>query len=331
MSTQYPSTEELLSAYLDDELSTSQKVDVEQALASQPELRKLHDELLAIREGLKCVAKRPAPEKFVDSVLARIQVTPVSVSGQDGPLGARRESGWKRGVVWSAMVIAAAVVVMMFLPDESEDGPAVTNVPDRISEPLETAETEVDANQVDDGNAIGARAVADDQPVMERADIGEEPQLSQLRSQDALGPRHADVDAFQPTENKAAISADMNASRIVRLSLTQERTLRKLASEHNIRFVGEDVPTDFSKKLLLVESNPKAIDEVMQKLETGRLPSIDSDDGNFASVGDTGQRFSLKLDLDPNLQLQEVRRYRRSKPGENRVAPSESRTLFILE
>ena len=55
-------SDELLSAYLDDELSPEERADVEAALDADPELRRTCDELRALSNALQAMPATAAPD-----------------------------------------------------------------------------------------------------------------------------------------------------------------------------------------------------------------------------------------------------------------------------
>jgi anti-sigma factor RsiW len=77
---------DMLSAYLDGELTDTERAEVEARLAESPEWRAELDEVRGARTMLRSVARRDAPEGFWDAVLggvAAADVDPVVDSGVD--------------------------------------------------------------------------------------------------------------------------------------------------------------------------------------------------------------------------------------------------------
>ena len=127
------SREELITAYIDDELSAEDRARVETWLAENAELRQLHDELLALRAGLQALPKHTLEHDLAAAVLLRAQQ---SDSPAEEPTQAdetkdasavgnaagtiiphtawwQRGSSWRR-VVWPALAVAAALVVLVY-------------------------------------------------------------------------------------------------------------------------------------------------------------------------------------------------------------------------
>lgn len=95
---------ELLSAYLDGEVTADERRQVEAWLATDPKMQRLHARLLKLRQGLR-VMPVPASEHPVEQVAAQVMT--------------RIERRPKRTAAWGGMAIAALFV-----------GALVGNMPD---------------------------------------------------------------------------------------------------------------------------------------------------------------------------------------------------------
>jgi anti-sigma factor RsiW len=127
--------EEMISAYLDGELSVDERAQVETWLAESPELRQLHDELKAIGASIQALPRHQLTQDLQGAVLRRAEQS-VLAGGAERGLNARdvrpasktplwlRGAGWRR-LAWPAVAVAAALVVMLF---NSEQGPAPREV-----------------------------------------------------------------------------------------------------------------------------------------------------------------------------------------------------------
>jgi len=95
---------EQLSAYLDGELTASEALDLQRALAADEELAGELESLRRTRELLRGLPTEPAPDNFTRSVMARVQHSHPAIVG--------RGSG---GVFWASRWIsfAAAAVVLI--------------------------------------------------------------------------------------------------------------------------------------------------------------------------------------------------------------------------
>lgn len=120
-----PHDDELLSAYLDDELSVEERAYVEQLLADRPEARRLLDELRGVRESLQTLPSYKLEPDFGAQVLQRaerevLHGPKVARIVEDGDAIADRgisdewykQKRWRRPLLWSIVAVAAAVVLM---------------------------------------------------------------------------------------------------------------------------------------------------------------------------------------------------------------------------
>ena len=112
-------SDELLSAYLDDELSPEERADVEAALDADPELRRTCDELRALSNTLQAMPATAAPDwsaTIVERALAATATDPApTLSQRPG----RNRAAWSL-VAGTLAVIAAAVLIMVNLPREEQ-------------------------------------------------------------------------------------------------------------------------------------------------------------------------------------------------------------------
>jgi len=116
------SREELISAYVDGELSVEDRARVESWLTESPELRQFHDELCAMRDSLRALPHEQLSEDLGSSVLRRAERT--VLRGDEKAVAKSlwlRGAGWRR-LVWPAMAVAAALAILVF--DQREQQPA---------------------------------------------------------------------------------------------------------------------------------------------------------------------------------------------------------------
>ena len=112
--------EELVSAYIDDELSPEERGRVEQWLAESAELRRFHDELRAVRARLQALPRHSLNRDLASRVIRQAEQT--VLKGQEPSPAAdilpgtivrqwwSQGRGW-RSVVWPAVAIAAALLM----------------------------------------------------------------------------------------------------------------------------------------------------------------------------------------------------------------------------
>ncbi|HEY4311764.1 MAG TPA: hypothetical protein VGN12_20120 [Pirellulales bacterium] len=122
--------DELISAFLDGELSGQELLRAERLLATQPESRQLLEELTALRASLQGLPRQSLERGFADRVLRRAEremlqpsqtVSPTSIAPRNDdhpPLLSWRR--WQRPLIWSTLAVAASLVVMMFSPDRQQ-------------------------------------------------------------------------------------------------------------------------------------------------------------------------------------------------------------------
>lgn len=113
-----PFPEELLSAYLDGEVTPEEKLSVQQLLEEKPELQERLSELSEISQNVRELPRESAPNDFAQSILDNLepQVARKPASSQIAPA--------KRSLIrqWSSSLVAVAVlfVVGMFLVNQQK-------------------------------------------------------------------------------------------------------------------------------------------------------------------------------------------------------------------
>lgn len=104
---------DMLSAYLDGELTDTERAEVEARLAESPEWRAELDEVRGARTMLRSVAQRDAPEGFWDAVLAGV------AAADNDPVA---DPAGERGAAAATGAQAAQVAQVVSL-DEKRRGP----------------------------------------------------------------------------------------------------------------------------------------------------------------------------------------------------------------
>jgi anti-sigma factor RsiW len=117
-------TEDVLSAYLDDELDTTERAEVERRLATSSEWRAILDEVRATREALRALPQVDGSPEFWARVLAGDKVVDLARE--------RRRRSVPRWAVAAAGAAAAAVIVVgvVAVPQEQKVRPAVASFAD---------------------------------------------------------------------------------------------------------------------------------------------------------------------------------------------------------
>jgi hypothetical protein len=152
--------EELISAYLDGELSPEERARVESWLAESPELRQLHDDLLALRAGMQALPRHKLERDLSSSVVRRAASAMSRSTGGDSSIakvvpGSRNL--WERGsnvrrLLWPALAVAAALVILIYDANQRPDEQQVAQAPSDASSELEPQSGDSFA----DGASIGA-------------------------------------------------------------------------------------------------------------------------------------------------------------------------------
>lgn len=112
--------DELISAYLDDELAPDQRDEVERLLASDAGARRLRDELRAQRDALSKLPRLSLGEDLTGAVLRAAErrmlldtPMPATAASRDTPDWLRRA---RRPAAWAALVLAAGLLIMLLAP-----------------------------------------------------------------------------------------------------------------------------------------------------------------------------------------------------------------------
>ncbi len=121
MSKQSPQfTDEMISAYLDGELSAEERQCVEEVMARDPQYRQMLEELTMLRDKLKTLPKSQLDDQFHERVLDRAQnqidgvvANSITVKRQ----ASHPQPGTVRRFFWAGMAIAVAVAIMVLFRD----------------------------------------------------------------------------------------------------------------------------------------------------------------------------------------------------------------------
>jgi hypothetical protein len=142
MASQQPASDfddELLSAYVDNELTADQRAAVEERLRTDDRARQLVEELRGVSQAVKSLPRERLRRDLRDSVLAQIERRASNESPEKVTLPCadvvERRTSRGRGLVWAALAIAAALILMVFRPDEWGDGRRVAQAPSGAEQP----------------------------------------------------------------------------------------------------------------------------------------------------------------------------------------------------
>ena len=93
--------------YLDDQLSTIERQEIEDQLAEDPQARQQLEELQLIRSGLRQLPSHQLGDAFASEVMEQ-----ADLAGSDSSVGARISSDWPKFVAWGVATAAAAVLAV---------------------------------------------------------------------------------------------------------------------------------------------------------------------------------------------------------------------------
>jgi hypothetical protein len=214
---------ELLSAYLDDELTTSERAVVKQALEKSPPLRESLQELKIISDEIQCLAVEfhPNEQQLLETVITKIRDRNLSVHGQAPysnvkiPALAR---GWKQRLQIPALLVLTAgvlaVLTLQFMPKDqsmtlvqsemADESPSVESY-DRVENTARELESEADGSPATEGAGApmggmgGGSALADKRAMQESQQYrGNANNLAARQSEDAA------VDPAVPAQTRAS-------------------------------------------------------------------------------------------------------------------------------
>ena len=129
-----PFDDEILSAYLDDELAPDERVRVDERLAADPQARKLLGELKAVSRAMKELPAVTMDGDLSESVLRRAERS-MLVSGERPSDGGPVETAWrlpfgrsKRSWFWAGAALAAGLLLMVHEGRDEPDEPLPNQV-----------------------------------------------------------------------------------------------------------------------------------------------------------------------------------------------------------
>lgn len=206
---------ELLSAYLDDELTTSERNVVKQALENSPQLRESLLELKIISDEIQClpVEFHPNEQQLLETVITKIRDRNLSVHGQAPysnvkiPAMAR---GWKQRLQIPALLALTAgvlaVLTLQFIPND----PSMTLVQSDIADESPS----VESYDRTEKNAREPQSAADDSPALPELE-GAGAQMGSMGGMGGGGGALADKRARQESQkyrdNTNRLTAEQSA------------------------------------------------------------------------------------------------------------------------
>jgi anti-sigma factor RsiW len=117
-----PFDDELLSAYLDDELTPDERARVQRRLETDPAARQLLDQLRAVSQAVRDLPREAIGEDLRHSILQRASTYAAQPASEklDWPVPQLSIGRTMRGWVWAGLAVAAALLIMFLQPHEKE-------------------------------------------------------------------------------------------------------------------------------------------------------------------------------------------------------------------
>jgi hypothetical protein len=223
--------DELLSAYLDDELSPDQRAAVEARLAQDPAARETLHQLRAVSQAVQALPQEIVGHDLGEAVLRRVSpgeppsppadlaTTHVGASSidraapQESSLPKLTIGRTRRGWVWASLAVAAALLVMVFQPDRrgEEELPAVALHNEQVREELGPAATRRGELEFRSVTQKELSKVQSDMETMDRVESALPEQSVANRDGVASGTAPLLEPAAQPSDERASnlsITAD---------------------------------------------------------------------------------------------------------------------------
>jgi anti-sigma factor RsiW len=169
--------DELLSAYLDNELALEERVRVDARLASDPAARQLLDELRSVSHAVKGLPKQPLGADIRDTVLRRAERAMLSSKAGD-PNSAGGSSlddtsprftigRSLRGWIWAGLATAAALAIMAFESNSNREAQLPETVAKRDAEPAGEVKPAPELRAIVKSERLGAASVPVASPIPE--------------------------------------------------------------------------------------------------------------------------------------------------------------------
>lgn len=279
-----PNDDELLSAYLDGELSEHEQAEVEQRLSTDAEARRLLEELRSLGATLQSLpAEHPAPglRERIDARIEQAQPTLPTLPRDDRhSLNLRRWS-------WAAVALAAALLMALLLPPQEADEVAgVGEAKRRVGHPPRSLEDEAGpqlfaadpASESEPAPSADAREASDAAPI----DAAPPDAFGDLAMQQRRKSRPAPADATMAPMAASPESIDVAAGGglgglnsgvpVVRLTYTSESAFadfRRVLDTNEVelqqpeRQVALQAPLQRVLDSTIAEANASSVDEAV--------------------------------------------------------------------
>ncbi len=139
-------SDELLSAYVDGELTDQELAEVEQRLANDPQAQQLVDEIRALSQQVQSLPRQSISEDLRATIMRRAE-REMLLGNQPQKSLPQKESGNHRRWVWAALAVAATLLLSLVLPNAQQDEKPLASA-EPVPEAQEPTATQADAEAV---------------------------------------------------------------------------------------------------------------------------------------------------------------------------------------
>ncbi len=304
-------SDELLSAYVDGELTGEELAQVERRLADDPQSRQLVEELRLMSVEVQSLPRQTVGEDLRATVMQRAERA-MLLGTEERQALRPSESGSSRRWMWPAMAVAASLLLAVFLPkNPEEEKPLASAKPVPVESPqvvpqLEAVEEEQEAAAIEReegmavlGGGVGgamidsasetvasgvvrerasmsAPVVAADGLIAEAKEVA--PELQVVLT---LNEGTSNFESFNQLllSNGIAVQKNFSGPKAEASGIASHASKRALSKEQN-----DDQPSA-EEKVLLVEATPEQIENVLEacNADTRNLASVELQAENKAT------------------------------------------------
>jgi anti-sigma factor RsiW len=310
--------DELLSAYLDDELAPEERARVEERLAVDPQARQLLDELRSVSQAMKDLPPANLGIDLREAVLRRAERA-MLVSDQPSSPGGLNEVVRKipfgkslRAWAWAGAALAAGILIMVFTvePGNDEDRPLVAKRELRDESPrLELRSAGEPQQPVASGGVESAappRAEAPPPVPMNAPSSSAVVEMDRSFGAGGFGGAAAGRSGSAVDENGSENLLVVHVN--VRLEALREKTIDAVLARNRIEIEepangapGGDMPQDVD--VVLVEASPAQV--------VSSLAEINADRTNFLAIAVDDELAESQRALSNELPAANLKQYNR--------------------
>jgi hypothetical protein len=273
--------EELISAYVDGELSAEERTRVEQWLAESAELRQLADELRALRSSMQALPRHQLDQDLGPAVLRRAERA-VLGGGADRPIAGQiqpgksiaswwlRGAGWRR-LAWPAVVAATALAIVIYDRQQQPAERQVAAAPQdelRIGAPAGAAPSPSESENLSEPGQTTADSLKQATPSEEAAPARaiEAEGLRRMRTDQAVGGAAAPA---TKSANAPAIGLDSAVVIDVTAEYFRDREFEKLLDAKKIVWQRDETSVfsyGMQDQKYFIEAAPKQVGQIVAEM-----------------------------------------------------------------